>query len=1000
MSFRLVFILGAALAMAAGTVAAQTDSLNAQVAFPAGWELSGGKGQRTAQGVLEVTGEGKDSNYWRSPNVPLQPGRLYRFEFRVRRVDGSGCVISGPDTANRDYYFSPGDWQWHGHVFRAPDSGHCYLRLGQWESTGTLQFDAVRLAPVVPLHRQAGELVLGEGESVHGRDYAFVGTFSHEGSHFHRTLQRATASFNSDRWSMGAGSELVYRFTLPKVRFSSAKAALNVNYHVKGSCVLEASRDGESWQRLAARDSVGDLQAELPADWFPAESVWLRVAGGEDASLQVNRVELHAACDREAGDGTGSTQYAEVTSLAPGLELASATLRSRGSGFGDSLVLTLKNPSAKSLRAALAGEVAGDGETASPIPPNACDVAAGGQAELAVDLPGSTPGKHRARLTVSADKDPAVRLTLNYTVADFYRADYGARIEGAGGAAAVWWCDATHKVPRQRAAPRAVEPAARMAAARNDGEALQIVVRPDRDLKGLTAHAGALTGPGGATIPAEAIEILRVYYHFVHTPTDETGVRDWWPDALPPLDAPLDVRQGENQPLWLLVHVPADAAAGGYTGTVTLQAEGWSARVPIALTVWDFALPERNHITTALGLSPGTIFDYHGLRTDADRRRVLDLYHRSFARHRISPYDPAPLDSIGVKFVPDADPPKAELDFSRFDAAMQRAVDEYHFNALRLPIDGMGGGTFHERVEPQIGDFTAGTPQYDAMFSSYLGQLESHLREKGWLDMAYVYWFDEPEPKDYDFVRAGMERLKKHGPGIPTMLTEEPVDALAGPIDIWCPVSFNYDREAARKRETAGDRFWWYVCCGPKAPYCTLFIDHPATELRVWLWQTWQRDVTGILVWETNYWTSSAAYPDAAQDPYADPMGYVSGYSTPRGVKAYWGNGDGRFIYPPLAASTPGKSGAEPVIAPPVSSIRWEMLREGIEDWEMLYRLRELLASRGGALPAGERERYQALLEVPASITSDMTTFATDPAAIYLRRAEIAQAIETLSAAQ
>jgi hypothetical protein len=282
------------------------------------------------------------------------------------------------------------------------------------------------------------------------------------------------------------------------------------------------------------------------------------------------------------------------------------------------------------------------------------------------------------------------------------------------------------------------------------------------------------------------------------------------------------------------------------------------------------------------------------------------------------------------------------------------------------------------------------------MFSSYVKQLEDHFRQKGWLDLPYIYWFDEPAPKDYEFVRNGFQRLKKFAPGLRTMLTEEPVDALAGPVDIWCPISFNYDHAAAEKRRAHGERFWWYVCTGPKAPYCTLFIDHPATELRVWLWQTWQRNIVGALVWQATYWTSSAAFPDQPQNPYEDPMGYVSGYSTPKGVKRYWGNGDGRFVYPPLAAATPGVSGPDPVIKPPVASIRWEMLREGIEDYEYLCLLRELLADKRNQLSAEQVKRYESLLDVPESITKDMTAFTTDPAPIYTRRAAIAEAIEQL----
>ena len=64
----------------------------------------------------------------------------------------------------------------------------------------------------------------------------------------------------------------------------------------------------------------------------------------------------------------------------------------------------------------------------------------------------------------------------------------------------------------------------------------------------------------------------------------------------------------------------------------------------------------------------------------------------------------------------------------------------------RLRVQGMGGGTFHSRYEPSIGPYGPGTPQYDGAFASYVGQLQSHLRQKGWLDMMYVYWFDEPAP--------------------------------------------------------------------------------------------------------------------------------------------------------------------------------------------------------------------------------------------------------------
>ncbi len=352
---------------------------------------------------------------------------------------------------------------------------------------------------------------------------------------------------------------------------------------------------------------------------------------------------------------------------------------------------------------------------------------------------------------------------------------------------------------------------------------------------------------------------------------------------------------------------------------------------------------------------------------------------------------------FGPPPLPPFEPEKLEvkIDFSNWDRAMSRGIDHYKFNSFRLGIPGLGGGTFHSRREPSLLGFGEESPHYKYMFKFYCSQMQEHLRDKGWLDEAFIYWFDEPAPRDYDFVNNGFAKLKAACPDIRRMLTEQVEPELIGGPDIWCPVSSNYDHESAKKRREEGEKFWWYVCTGPKAPYCTLFIDHPATELRVWLWQTYKRKIAGILVWQTNYWTSSAAYPDKPQNPYEDPMGWRSGYSTPKGEKRPWGNGDGRFIYPPVAAADANPKA--PVLDGPVDSIRWEMLRDGIEDYEYLIMLEKLIAAKSDKIGKGELNRLESLLEVPAAITSSMTTFTKDPAPIGQRRLQIARAIAFLS---
>jgi hypothetical protein len=332
-----------------------------------------------------------------------------------------------------------------------------------------------------------------------------------------------------------------------------------------------------------------------------------------------------------------------------------------------------------------------------------------------------------------------------------------------------------------------------------------------------------------------------------------------------------------------------------------------------------------------------------------------------------------------------------EFDWTAWDAAMEKAFTEYHFNSMRFGVSGLGGGTFHARTDPSFMGYPATNEMYHVLMAKYLGGIEAHLREKGWLDKAYIYWFDEPDPRDYEFVMNGFRTLKRHAPGLRRMLTEQPEKELLGGPNLWCPLTPHLHTSDEPACRAAGDRFWWYVCCGPKAPYVTEFIDHPGVEMRLWSWQTWKEDVHGLLIWATTYWTSGAAYPDEPQNPYEDPMSWTSGYSTPKGAKRPWGNGDGRLVYPPLAAAD-GRPAA-PVIDDPVPTFRLEMLGDGIEDYEYFAMLKRHLTT---ATPE-QKAKYEPLLKVPETVTKTMTEFSIDPTPIEEHRVKLARALESLA---
>lgn len=1118
---------------------------------PTGWRLSEGvgaweEGGHDGQRCISVTGTGEDSNFWQSDDLQFAPAETYRVSMWMRAAPGTsgGCIMTGPSFANRDYQAGE-EWGRQAFVFRTPNSaGGSYLRFGQWMVRGKVFFDDVRLAAVQPLNRRTQGIELGDGETIdHGR-YSARLRFGYEGSNYSRCLYRADAGFNSNRWTLGAGASVIYRHRIEGFPQRSATCRVRSAYYQSGSLIAETSTDAEKWTEIGRLAEVGQVDATLPQSLFPAEVIYIRFRcapdGEGNGSLQVHGYEYTAELEGDPPDAAGATSFAGL--VQPSDEWQIVSLGDLLPGGDDQVELRAKGlgqPVDRVLTVAVTPEA---GKTRTYT--KALRVPADGAESIAISYEVGNTGPHTIAIAAREEEggDPLFEAQAEFEVADLYAADFGYLLS-EDDAAALWWAEGPYKISRERPAPAQKAPFAWLEAARSEYEPVQLVLRPARELKGVTVQVSDLSGPGDASIPADAIQIDRVAYVNVRVPTDSAGCEGWWPDPLPPVDGPFDAEAGRNHPLWLTVHVPEDARAGRYDGTVSLAAEGWQAEVPLRLRVFGFALPDETHLESGFGLSSGSIRQYHNLETDEEVRQVFDLYLRNFAAHRISPYDPMQLDPIRVewtgmpwtggeisgdekatgeasmrvadetdtatadahteeliaidpealyelrwscktaladqqylvtlqtydankqwlsgrnidlaatgagewttearnlagRFTPQARYARLVLrpvpwteagqhtgtawfddivlrradgglnlipnpgfedreqqgdvrvDFTAFDRAAHRAFDELHMNSFRLRIEGMGGGTFHSRSYGRIGPYVQGTPEYERLMAKYLHTLEEHLAEKGWLDKAYIYWFDEPTATDYDFVTEGMELLKRCGPRLRRMLTEEPVPPLFGAVDLWCPVVPNMDPTVCAERQKEGEQIWWYVCTGPKAPFTTLFIDHNAIEMRMWIWMTWKWNVQGVLIWATNYWTSPLVYHEGVpQNPWEDPMSYQSGYGLPVGHVGYWGNGDGRLVYPPNRDVAEDKTKH---LEGPVNCIRWEMLRDGIEDYEYFHLLRDLAAKAGVRRGAA---RQADLLRIPEAIITDKTNFTRDPQPLLEHRREVAEAIEQL----
>ncbi len=294
-------------------------------------------------------------------------------------------------------------------------------------------------------------------------------------------------------------------------------------------------------------------------------------------------------------------------------------------------------------------------------------------------------------------------------------------------------------------------------------------------------------------------------------------------------------------------------------------------------------------------------------------------------------------------FEQDIDDLELELDFSEFDNAGRKYLDELGFTGFRVQINELKPGPFVGKKTGWFNGFLNGTPEYEKLISLYLKGFQDHLKMNGWLGKEYLYWVDEPKHEDYEFVRDGMNTIHRVAPELTRFITENnPGPEIMDVTDIGCPVLYKVDPVMVKEWTEKGREFWSYLMCWPKEPHLNLFIDSDAINMRMWLWMSYQYHLKGILVWQSNQWNGGrgAAPEGVLQNIWEDPMTYKSGHGTPYGSAPEFGNGDGMFFYPPNRDPNNDRT---KYLTGPVPSLRLEILREGLDDYDYMMLLEDAM---------------------------------------------------------
>jgi len=525
----------------------------------------------------------------------------------------------------------------------------------------------------------------------------------------------------------------------------------------------------------------------------------------------------------------------------------------------------------------------------------------------------------------------------------------------------VWWTESSmNRVLVDAMSPAKAPRAARIALAGNEYESFQVALRaaPSGDLKGCTVEVGDVRreGEGRAEKP-----VLRIDWHqvgFVECkelwkhPKMTGAAPGWWPDPLLKVRS-FDVPAGTTQSLWFTVYAPPGTPAGDYRGIVKVGVSGAAAgaptyerreiEVPMRVTVYGFDVPTQPHLKTAFALMDGYLEKLYGKPLTPELRRK---YGDFVLQHRLNPDD-----------ISRTDPPDIE-DIAYYN---DRGLNAYNVTNMVEPRG--------ERTWVCWSPLEVYTAQFKADLIRRLDPYVAELKRRGLADKAYVYTFDERGADFYPTMREYFGLIRERY-GIPTLTTakvDQTPEAMRDlNVDWNCPLSSVYRYEDAEKCRAEGLQTWAYVCLGPRYPYANWLADDPLIEARVIWWQAYHQKMDGFLYWGLNIWDRTNN--DYLIDPETD--GPRLRWSISTGGDYAWLQGDGELLYA-------GKDG-------PIGCIRLANVRDGIEDYEYLWKLAEL-------------EGIDAAREACLPVTTSMTQFTRNADEVSRQRERIARRIERLS---
>ena len=423
----------------------------------------------------------------------------------------------------------------------------------------------------------------------------------------------------------------------------------------------------------------------------------------------------------------------------------------------------------------------------------------------------------------------------------------------------------------------------------------------------------------------------------------------------------INLKENTFQAVWLTISVPANAAAGNYFGKVIVKNSQGDLSLPVTIKVYPFTLPSDRHLKVVEWYSTGKFALFHGIQKEYSDVwfDMLRIYAENMVAHRQNIFQ-VPMEAIGIK---KSKTNGLEFDFSRFDQ-----IAQVFWNTGKM--DYMSCGELTKFGKKEWSDTEISLAEFSVINSEsgetikmqgeevipwLLPAFESHLRQKGWLQKTYFGIKDEPSLHNALAWKAVSSYIHKYAPDLKRIDAIE-TTFLLDEIEVAVPkldaLAAWYD--SYKKWQDKGNELWFYtvgIYQGSLLPNKT--IDVPVIDSRIMHWLDYKYDIAGYLHWGFNQWTDN---------PYLDPDIHI---------------GDGWHVYPV-------KNGL-------LNSIRWEEMRNGLQDYEYFWmletKIRVLKDSLGSRFAWIDPKQHGK--EIAGRVTMGFADHTDDPEVLYNAKKEI-----------